>query len=802
MSGAATGQARRLAVRADARTSRRYSALASATRRAHRPRGPAVGTPALGFRTVGAAAGQARRATSRAGASPTGSHGARRTGSAHGRRRNAVRAALGMARHLGAAACGSLAATARPLARHTRATTGTAVRTGTGPHGRSRCTAGTGSHSTRRLPGTTAGAGSHSTRGLTRLTTASRRQSAHRLPGARAHGARRLTRLTTTPWRQSARRMARTAAGPRPYSAGRLTRTGHCGARPRGAGAVRPDSAVPAGVFLAVRTEGSRGTARSVGPAATPARTRLLGHDSARHATVLTGLRSTLATGRTLDHPGSALRHRTGTAGDHGCTCALPPRDHRRYHGGGSYRPAVTRTDTAWTGYVRSPGEPTGLRLVRVGTLVHVPLAAGLTPAPALSGPPVSAGSAVAVGPVVLAGTRRVTVSARAVCAAVTARLHQSVRAGVGTGLNESVCAGVRAGLDEGMRARTRPHRAVGCPVPARPGRSRVAGTTPGFAVGGAVTGLPTAAGVPAGRFLGGGTVLGPPSPAAATAGPVVAATRLSRATGSTIGAGATPALLVAVRDGAGLMHGVIPGRDRAGLVHGLAPSRNRTRLVDGVVAGRDRTRLVDGVVAGRDRTRLMRCVIPRGNRTRLMHGVVTGRDRTRLVHTARPARRDRVRRTETGPCRRAGRHRTNTGTGGMRTRRHGPDAGHGTAGTGRRGAGAGDLGRVAGRRDDRTASRRLTRVHLSGGIRVHLTAAATHLGATTASTGRCLTGHRTRRHLTGPRLPMRHLTGGNTRRHLARSTTRRHLTGNSTRRHLAGPGLTGHARARRHLTW
>jgi hypothetical protein len=196
---------------------------------------------------------------------------------------------------------------------------------------------------------------------------------------------------------------------------------------------------VSSGVFLAVRAEGSRCPARPVGAANTPARTRLLGHgDAARHATVLAGLRSALATAGTLDHPGGTLGHRTGTAGDNGRTRALPSRDHRWHHGSGSDRPAVTGTDTARAGHVRRTGEPTGLRLVRVGALVHVSLAAGLAPAPALSGPSLGARSPVAVGPAVLAGPGVVPAD-HTVCAGVAVRPH------------EPVCAGVRSGLDESM---------------------------------------------------------------------------------------------------------------------------------------------------------------------------------------------------------------------------------------------------------------------------------------------------------------------------------------------------------------
>jgi hypothetical protein len=208
---------------------------------------------------------------------------------------------------------------------------------------------------------------------------------------------------------------------------------------------------VSSGVFLAVRAEGSRCPARPVGAATTPARTRLLGHgDAARHATVLAGLRSALATAGTLDHPGGTLGHRTGAAGDDRRTRALPSRNDRRHRSGGAHRPAVTGTDTARTGHVRGAGEATGLRLVRVEALMDVSLAAGLAPAPALSGPSLGARSPVVVGPSVLT-CPPVAPADHTACAAVTVRLHEPVPAGVRSGLDEPVRAGVRTGLDEGM---------------------------------------------------------------------------------------------------------------------------------------------------------------------------------------------------------------------------------------------------------------------------------------------------------------------------------------------------------------
>jgi hypothetical protein len=408
---------------------------------------------------------------------------------------------------------------------------------------------------------------------------------------------------------------------------------------------------VSPGVFLAVRAEGSRRPARPVGPATTAARTGLLGHsDATRHATVLAGLRSALATAGTLDHPGGTLGHRTGAAGDDRRTRALPSRNDRRHRGGGAHRPAVTGTDTARTGHVRGAGEATGLRLVRVEALMDVSLAAGLAPAPALSGPSLGARSPVVVGPSVLT-CPPVAPADHIACAVVTVRLDEPVPAGVRSGLDEPVCAGVRTGLDEGMRARTGPHRAVGSSVPSGGRRRRMAGPVTGIAAGSTVPRLPATACVPTGRLLAGRPVPSPCPPVTAPAGPVLPGTGLSRPAGGSVGAaGTTPALLIAVRDGPGLMHRVVAGRDRTGLVHGIAPTRNRTRLMNSVIAARDRTGLVHGVIAGR-------------NRTGLVHGVIAARARPRLMCAVRAARRHRVRRAETSSGRCARRHRANAGT-------------------------------------------------------------------------------------------------------------------------------------------
>jgi hypothetical protein len=185
---------------------------------------------------------------------------------------------------------------------------------------------------------------------------------------------------------------------------------------------------VPAGVLLGLGRESARG----VGAGGTSAGPCLLGYGHG--AAVLTGQRSPRATAGTLDHTGSAVGHRAGTARNNRGAGTLTARDDRRDHSGSPHRPPVTGADATRSGNVRGSGEATGLGLVGVGALMRVAAAALLT-------------SGEALGP----GTALGSTPDDALGARVTAGRHESVCAGVGAGLYEAVRTGVRAGLNESM---------------------------------------------------------------------------------------------------------------------------------------------------------------------------------------------------------------------------------------------------------------------------------------------------------------------------------------------------------------
>ncbi|MDI6103616.1 hypothetical protein QLQ12_33890 [Actinoplanes sp. NEAU-A12] len=373
--------------------------------------------------------------------------------------------------------------------------------------------------------------------------------------------------------------------------------------------------------------------ARRLGAGRTPAGTGLFGYgDAARSTPILTGLRRnpgpTLATTGTLDHAGNAVRHRAGPPGHRRDTSALLTRNDRRNHGSGPYRPPVTGPGTARTGNIRGSGEAAGLRFVGIDSLVGVPAAAGLAARDAVTGLPVGASTvAVAARPAVLTGvglasatddTVRAGVAAgldesvsagvtagldepvragvtpgldEPVRASITAGLDESVRAGVTPGLDEPVRASITAGLDESVRAgvRTRLNERMGTGVGPRPAvggtvtvgplvagnrRRGLSRTTAGIAVRSGVAGLSAPARTPTGGSLASGEVLGPSPADPVPAGAILARTGPSRRRGRPVGRGGT--LFVPVRNGAGLMHGVIGVRDRPRLVHGVIAVRDR----------------------------------------------------------------------------------------------------------------------------------------------------------------------------------------------------------------------------------
>ncbi|GIF39912.1 hypothetical protein Axi01nite_42230 [Actinoplanes xinjiangensis] len=398
---------------------------------------------------------------------------------------------------------------------------------------------------------------------------------------------------------------------------------------------------MPAGVLLGLGGEATR----SIGAGRTPAGPCLLGNGHGARATILAGLRSTRAPAGTRNHPGGAVGHRAGTARNHRGAGTLTARYDRRDHGRASHRPPVTRADATRTRHVRGSGETPGFGLVGVGTLMRVTAAAFLAPGEAFgSGPALRATANDVLGAGVASGLHE------PVRAGVRTGLHEPVRTGVRTGLHEPVRAGVRAGLHEPVRTAVGaglnesvgtaagPQRAVRRTVPTGPlvagiGRRGMSRTVGGVALSD-MAGWYTTTGVPPGRSLGGAfldrgpTGSCPPGTFAVRTGP-------PGPRRGAIGAGSTPiALLVDVRDGPGLMHGVITSRDRPRLVHGVITARDRTRLMHGVITARDRTGLMNIVTPTRKRTRLVNTVTAARDRTRLVNTVTAARKRTRLVNS------------------------------------------------------------------------------------------------------------------------------------------------------------------------
>jgi hypothetical protein len=529
------------------------------------------------IRSAHAPGRHARRATVRislatsrgAGASAARGDSARRArGRTHRRRGHSVRAGRGPSGNRGTTSCGTLTS-CRTLPGYAGSPAGAALRPTTGAGGADRGTAGCG--------------------------------SAHRRCGA---GARRKRR----------------------------------GAPAYRAGVVGSQAAVPAGVLLGLGGEATR----SIGAGRTPAGPCLLGNGHGARAMILAGLRSTRAPAGTRNHPGGAVGHRAGTARNHRGAGALTARYDRRDHGRASHRPPVTGADATRTRHVRGSGETAGFGLVGVGTLMRVTAAAFLAPGEAFgSGPALRATANDVLGAGVASGLHEpVRAGIRAglhepVRTGVRTGLHEPVRAGVRTGLHEPVRTAVGAGLNESVGTAAGPQRAVRRTVPTGPlvagiGRRGMSRTVGGVTING-MAGWYTTTGVPPGRSLGGAFLdrgpagSCPPGTFAVRTGPP------GRRRGA-IGAGSTPiALLVDVRDGPGLMHGVIASRDRTGLMNTVTPTRKRTRLVNTVTAARKRTRLVNSVVAGRDRAGP---VVDVRDGPGLVHGVVAGRDRARLMDT------------------------------------------------------------------------------------------------------------------------------------------------------------------------
>ena len=471
---------------------------------------------------------------------------------------------------------------------------------------------------------------------------------------------------------------------------------------------------MPAGVLLVVKP---LPTPRSVGTGPTPTRTGLLRHGyTAGHTAIVAGLRrharSTLATTGPLDHTGSAVRHRTSSSGDRRGAGSLPAGNDRRNRGGGPHRPSVAGSDSSGTGNLRRSGEPAGLRLVRVHTLMGVPPAAGLTPGDCVTG--LSVGTSTRATVAGRTGVGLISTADHTVRARVTSGPDESVRAGVRTRLDESVGAGVRTRLDESVRAgvRTRLDEGMGPAVAAQ------------SAVGGAVA---------AGTLITGNRRRGMPramTEIAFRSG--TTRTAALRSTGLLRPAPTAPARALRTRSGhhsrtvgsGGATAGArpVPVRDCPGLMNGLIATRNRTGLMHRVATTRDRTRLMDRVVTA-------------GNRAGLIRRITATRIRAGCRNGVGAARGNRIRRAETITSRCGRRHGPDTGPGPAGAgrhradaRRHRTDAGWYTTAGLRSGSSTRELGGVAG---ERNARRGLPGEHLPGLVRVELPTTATGLRAT-----------------------------------------------------------------------